>query len=82
MAFELEEWVGNDTNRMYRTYPIFGVGPFAAREGADAAAKIQKPQHGGIITVVRKPAPQVKTAPKERRRRVSYRRAGRRNGRR
>jgi hypothetical protein len=79
MHFELEEWVGNNNNRMYRTYPIF-VGSFATRQEADAVAKLQKPQHGGIITVVLKPAQQGTVAPK-RRGRVSRRRETRRNGR-
>jgi len=65
---------------MYRTYPIF-VRSFVTREAADAAAKLQEPQHGGVITVVSKPAQQEKAAPK-RRGRVSRRRETRRNGRR
>jgi hypothetical protein len=81
MKFELEERVGKENSRRYYIYPIF-VGSFATREEADAAAKLQEPQHGGIITVVSKPAQQGKAAPKRSGRKKPYlREARRRNGR-
>jgi hypothetical protein len=33
----------------YRTYPIFGVGPFATREEATEEARKHEPQHGDLL---------------------------------
>jgi hypothetical protein len=81
MGYVLEEWVGD--HNPYRTYPIFGVGPFATRQEANEEAKKHQPQHGGFITVEREPgqaesAPMRKRGKKGPRLRESRRPSGRR----
>jgi hypothetical protein len=55
MGFVLEEWVEATKPREYRTYPVFGVGPFKTREEAHEEAKRHEPKHGGFITAVPEP---------------------------